>query len=145
MKSDPGTLDVFANLRFFGDRLDPNCISDILDTSPTVAYKKGEVYKRSRGHEIRGRTGLWLISSEGRLESQDLNDHLKYLISFVFPMEDSGRLRRLHEFMRDHGIEADVSCFWYGERGARPPVIREDIRDRLARIPAEIELDFDTD
>ena len=41
--------------------------------------------------------------------------------------------------------EADVPCFWHGEPGARPPVIREDIRERHARIPAEIELDFDTD
>jgi hypothetical protein len=29
--------------------------------------------------------------------------------------------------------------------GARPPVIRKDIRERLARIPVEIELDFDAD
>ena len=94
---------------------------------------------------MRGRTGLWLLSSDGRLASQDLNDHLEYLIELVFPMATSGACSAYRILMRDHGLEADVPCFWHGERGARPPVIREDIRDRLARIPAEIELDFDTD
>ncbi|MGD9617412.1 MAG: DUF4279 domain-containing protein [Alphaproteobacteria bacterium] len=144
-KTEPGTLDVFASLRFFGDRLEPSRITEILDAAPTVAYRKGEIFKRVRGNEVRGRTGLWLISSEHRVEIPDLNDHLDYLLGIVFSGKRPDRLPRLQELMRADGIEADVPCFWYGEKGARPPIIREDIRERLARIPAGLELDFDTD
>jgi len=51
-KSGPKALDVFASLRFFGDRLEPRRISEILNTIPTLAYRKGEVFKKSRGTDI---------------------------------------------------------------------------------------------
>jgi Domain of unknown function (DUF4279) len=144
-KSEPATLDAFASLRFFGDRLEPGRITQILTKAPTLAYRKGEIFKKSRGHEIRGRTGLWLASSEAHVSSKDLNEHLEYLLTIVFPENDEDELIRLRALMLEVGIEADASCFWYGERGARAPVIRDDIRERFARIPAEIEEDFDTD
>ena len=52
---------------------------------------------------------------------------------------------RLRTLMRDDGLEADISCFWYGEKGAKPPQIPEEIRAGFARIGATIETDFDSD
>ncbi len=144
-KSEPSTLVTFASLRLSGDRLKPNRITTVLNIAPTVAYRKGEIYKRSRGHEVRGRTGLWLLSSEGRTCSSDLNEHIEYLLNTIFPDGADAKLEALREVMREDGLEVDIGCFWHGEHGARPPVIRDDIRARLARIPAEIESDFDTD
>src|SRR3954454_180929 len=144
-KSEPKTLGTYAGLRFSGDRLQPSRVSDILNATPTTAYRKGEVYKRFREHEARGRTGLWLISSKSRVHSSDLNDHLDYLLEIVCPDCSDNRLAALRDLMRDDGLEADVPCFWHGEAGARPPIIRDDIRERFARIPATIETDFDTD
>ncbi|TMK30324.1 MAG: hypothetical protein E6G69_10050 [Alphaproteobacteria bacterium] len=97
-KPEPGTLQTYASLRFSGDELEPQRLTAILNARPEVAYRKGDVFKVSRGQEVRGRTGVWVISSKGDIPN-----------------------------------------------GAKPPVIREDIRDRLARIPAEIWADFDTD
>jgi Domain of unknown function (DUF4279) len=144
-KSNPRTLEAFASLRFFGDRLEPRRITEILDTMPTLAYRKGDVFKKSMGQEIRGRTGLWLASSEGHVNSTDLNEHLDYLLTIVFSDDTEDKLSRLRILMHEAGIEADATCFWYGEHGARAPVIRDDIRSRFARIPAEVEEDFDTD
>jgi|ERR1051325_2533005 len=144
-KSEPKTLSTFASLRFSGDQLEPPRLSDLLGALPTTAYRKGEVYKRFRGHEARGRTGLWLLSSKGQVDSLDLNDHLEYLLDAVLPDPSEERLRQIQLLMHDFGLEADASCFWHGEHGAKPPVVRDDIRARLARIPAEIETDFDTD
>ena len=47
--------------------------------------------------------------------------------------------------MRQFDLEADVDCFWYGDHGATPPVIPDDIRAAFAQIGATIETDFDTD
>jgi hypothetical protein len=141
-KSSPGTLKAFASLRFRGDRLEPDRLTEILGNTPTLAYRKGEAFKRSRGQEARGRTGLWMLSTEKHISSIELDEHLRYLLAMLFPADTRGRLDRLRELMREQQIAADVSCFWYGEAGAEAPVIAEDVRSALARLPAEIETDF---
>ena len=144
-KAESVTLITFASLRFGGDRLEPERVTDILCSSPDTAYRKGEVYKRVREHEVRGKTGLWLVSSEHRVDSLDLNDHLEYLLAIVFPNSGEDRLARLHELMREQEIEADVPCFWHGRHGSAAPRVRPDIVRRFALLPAEIEPDFDAD
>ena len=136
------TAKTFASLRFKGDRLEPSQVTEILDEAPTTAYRKGEIYKRSRGQEIRGRTGLWLLSSRGHIQSEDLNDHLKYLVKILFPGGSQERVERLHHLMRDGHVEADVGCFWQGGPGASPPTIAQEVRKALKKLPAEIETDF---
>jgi Domain of unknown function (DUF4279) len=146
-KSEPSTLIASASLIFAGDRLDPDRITTLLDVRPTTAYRKGEVYKRSRGHEVIGRTGLWLLSSRGHLKSDELNDHLVYLKAIVFPTPTGANdlVVPLKMLMRADGLTAELSCFWYGEHGASEPEIPEDIRAAFSQIGATIETDFDTD
>jgi hypothetical protein len=140
-KTEAKAPTTFASLRFRGDRLEPRRVSEILNAKPTTAYHKGEVYKQSRGHQVRGRTGLWLLSSKGHVQSPDLCDHLEYLLGVLFPEGSADREKRLHELLRDGHIEADVSCFWYGP-GASMPSIPPDFRKAFGRLPARIETDF---
>ena len=131
-----------------GDRLEPGDVTEILRTDPTTAYRKGEVYRRDRNtHQIaRGRTGLWLLSSKGHVQSSDLNDHLRYLLEVLFYTGDSSdRVARLGEMPRDGHIEADVNCFWYGRPGTPQPTIPEDVVSAFNRLPAHIETDFQVD
>ena len=128
-----------------GDKLEPAWISDLLGVQPETAYRKGEVYKRSRGHEVRGRTGLWSLSSKHRVDSPDLNDHLSHLVGILFRDDRPDLLHSLRELMQKEGLEADVPCFWYGEHGAKPPVIPDQVRAAFAQLGATIETDFDTD
>lgn len=120
-------------------------MTEILGAAPTTAYRKGEIFKRNRGHEARGHTGVWVLSSDGHVPDPDLGGHLKYLVAVLVSGNFEERLRELHDLMREEQIEADVSCFWYGKSGAQPPVIPEDVRTVLARLPAKIEMDFHTD
>lgn len=144
-KSEAGTLSTFASLSFAGDKLNPASISKLLGVEPTTAYRKGEVYKRTRGHEVVGRTGLWLLSSRGHVDSGELSDHLAYLKAVIFPDAGNDLVTPIQTLMRKAGVEADVSCFWYGEHGASPPLIPDEIRAAFASIGATIETDFDTD
>jgi hypothetical protein len=144
-KSKSGTLLASASLIFAGDRLEPDRITELMGVQPTTAYHKGEVYRRSRGHEVRGRTGLWLVSSKRRVPGGELSDHLAYLSGFLKPEEGNDPIDAIRKMMCEFGLEAEVSCFWYGEHGAEPPVIPEDVRAAFAQIGATIETDFDTD
>ena len=125
-KSEPRTLTTYADLRFLGDGLRPNRITELLGVRPTTAYEKGEVYKHVRGRDVRGRTGLWRLSTKGRSDSADLREHLSYLIAILFPPGDCDLIERLQTLMREDGIEADVSCFWHGEHGAEAPLVPKD-------------------
>jgi hypothetical protein len=57
----------------------------------------------------------------------------------------SPQIAGIGALMRQFDLEADVDCFWYGDHGATPPVIPDDIRAAFAQIGATIETDFDTD
>jgi hypothetical protein len=138
-------LRTFGSLRFRGDALEPARVTAILEADPTTAYRKGEIFKQSGGREARGRTGLWLLSSDRQVSSPELDDHLRYLLAILFPQNSEDRIRRLHDLMSEDELAADVDCFWYGKAGAAFPVISEDVRAALARLPAAIETDFQTD
>lgn len=134
----------FAAIRFRGDRLVPRHLTEILHTQPTLAYRKGEIYKRdSRGHEACGRTGLWLLSTEKRVGSTEVVDHLRYLIGVLFPDGADDRIIPLRNLLQDRHIEADVPVFWHGAPGQPQPTIPDSIRNTFRRVPAQIEQDFE--
>src|SRR5262249_8697726 len=131
--------------RFVGDRLDPASVTSILGVEPTLAYQKGETYKRSRGHEIKGRSGLWLLTTRRRFDSLRLQDHFEELLDTLLPNGSDRLIEPLRALMKRDELEADVSCFWHGEHGATPPEIPEETRAAFDKIGARIEKDFQTD
>ena len=54
MTNSESMIRVFATLRFAGDALDPDEISDVVKERPTKAHRKGEIYRpsprKSRGY-----------------------------------------------------------------------------------------------
>jgi Domain of unknown function (DUF4279) len=136
---------VFATLRFSGDRLEPHQISAILAAQPTKAYRKGERYRAGpRAGYLFGHTGVWVLATDSAVDAVELDAHLEYLISLVFGRPDrEERLKQLKGLMSREGIKADVSCFWRGDPGTRPPAIPRDVITRFDELPAEIETDFE--
>jgi hypothetical protein len=137
----------FATLRFCGDRLDPDRITAILGVQPTKAYRKGETYlARPRAGYVTGRTGVWVFASDGVVNNVELDRHLEYVVDLIFREPDrEERLKQLHRLMSRDRIKADVSCFWRGGPGTRPPSIPGNVISRLNEVPAEIETDFEVD
>ena len=66
MKTESPTT--FAAIRFTGDALEPQRITEIVHTAPTTAYRSGQVYKRSRGREVRAPEHEPVVSSGGASE-----------------------------------------------------------------------------
>ncbi len=140
-----GTVKTYAILRFAGDKLDPREISDILGVDATRAYRKDEEYFAGpRTGMVRGRTGIWLLSTDEVVESPELGQHISHLVGLIFE-GNADRSARLHQLIMDRGLNAHVSCFWHGRAGASVPEIPASAIDAFKRLPAEIETDFDTD
>ena len=72
-----GEVDrAIVSLRFFGDALEPERISDLLQCQPSFAHRKGDeiVGKRSNVRRI-AKTGAWIIKSERKKDSLEEQIH----------------------------------------------------------------------
>ena len=141
------TISAFATLRFVGDALDPDEISEALKQKPKRAYRRGETCRPGRrSPELIGKTGLWYFSTDRVIPSKDLGDHLDALIRLIAPFADDGkRLRTLREIMERENLQAHVTCFWRGFPGAKEPAIPSVATEAFGRLGAGIETDFDTE
>ncbi len=128
--------------------MDPDRVSAVLRVAPTKAWRKGERYFAGphSGYLI-GRTGTWFLATDDAVANADLGRHLDYLIGLVSagPHDREARSAPLQELMARDQLKADVSCFWRGEKGEKPPVIPTEALEKLQRLPAEIETDFAAD
>ena len=137
-------VKAYASLRFVGDALDPREISRILGVDATRAYRKGERYCAGpRTGELTGRTGIWLLITDGLVDSRELKDHVQYLVDLIF--RDDQRAVRLRQMIAEENLKAQLSCFWHGTAGARAPVVSRAAIEAFSTLPAAIETDFDTD
>ena len=146
MTSDAPAAHAFATLRFAGDSLDPAELSGVLRVEPTIAYRKGERYRIGGEKSAVGKTGLWMITTEGRFPEQDLRAHLDaiaYLIAAdpKHPARDE-RLAGLRAIVQLRRLEPVATVFWHGPSGARVPSIHASFRDLVARIHGAVEEDF---
>ena len=140
----PDAAKAFVTMRFAGDRLDPEEISRVLNFRPTQAYRKGEVYSSgSRSGTHVGRTGVWYIASNSAIPGQNLDHHLGFIFSLLFPGPgDVSRVIQLRELMKKKSIKAHVTLFWHGRPGVRKPTIKPVVADIFKLIPADVQIDF---
>lgn len=108
-------MTVFVDLQLTGDHLDPDEISAIVPVPPRTAYRKGESYYAGpRTGYLRGRTGVWYVTSE-YVESSTLADHVAFLQRFPLP--------KLRDIIQRRGLRATISVF--GGRGPIPATLIE--------------------
>jgi uncharacterized protein DUF4279 len=148
MKSERGARRAYASLRIRGDSLDPDHVTRTLRVFPTIAYGKGmKYYAGERTGELVGRTGVWLLSTKDIVASENLYHHLMYIMAILAPNpKEFAPLTYLHAMLaKQKDLHADVACFWHGRFGERRPSIPRAISEFLKIIPAELEVDFETD
>ena len=71
-----------ATLRFFGDDLDPADITAALGSQPSVAARKGEIWRTPAGTEKVARRGFWRLETE-RCSPGALDGQIDELLSAV--------------------------------------------------------------
>jgi len=146
-KSDAADVISFATFRITGDRLVPSEITNLLEIAPTVAYQKGEKIKFGpRSPESTGKTGIWYLSTDHIVSSSLLDDHLRYIFkAVVLPAGDALRFPKLHNLLRRKNLKAHLTIFWHGPPKAKKPPIPPMFAGIFGMLPADIQVDFDTD
>lgn len=141
MKIEASPLRAFATLRFEGDALDPSAVTDALQESPTLAYRKGEPFKLGkRGLAKVGQTGYWFLNTKGQVGTHDLNDHAAFLIDRL--AGEASRLDRLKALVEGEALSTLVTLFWFGSAGTTPPLVDVRLERLIGSLNGGIETDF---
>src|ERR1041385_4178427 len=70
--------------------LDPEVISQMTGLNPDKKEKRAAERKNYKGEVITPhQEGFWMISSEGKVESKDINDHIGYLLALLLPHQST--------------------------------------------------------
>ena len=107
-----------AALRIYGDHLDPSAVTTTLRIHPSSTQEKGEVFINSLGRERTARVGLWVLSSEGHVDSLDLRRHLDWLIERLLASASD-----LYLIREQSDVEMYVHCIWWSRYGDGGPVL----------------------
>ena len=134
----------FVTLRFAGDDLDPRDISAILPIEPTRAHRKGEDFLAGpHAGTLRGRTGIWFLTTDKLVPSDDLDDHLRFVQDLLYPEpKDDPRISKLRDILERTHSHARVTCFWHGDPGEPTPQITDGFKSAIEPLAADIETDF---
>lgn len=107
--------------------LDPATITDWTGLHPDKMAKRGDERRNYNGDLIAPHDeGFWMISSEGKVNSKDINDHLGFLLRLLLPHRD--KLLRVTSEMNG---EAYFDVLWtsnYLYAGTGPIISRESLQ-----------------
>jgi hypothetical protein len=68
--------------------LDPNAVSQITGLKSDRTAKRGDERRNYKGDLVSPHDeGFWMISSAGRVDSKDVNDHVKFLLAMLLPYQ----------------------------------------------------------
>lgn len=95
----------YATLRIYGHDLDPAKVTDALGVEPTSSQKRGDkVGPEHRKRELP--VGGWFLTSKGYVESDDIADHILWLLEHVSSTLPSVRII-------DEVTLVNIFCCWH--------------------------------
>jgi hypothetical protein len=133
-KSDYPTCECcFSTLYIETGDMDPNYVTGRLNLKPTSIQRKGESANRfsNRTNPLSG----WSLSSEARVDSKDLRNHMDWLLDQIACQKAE------MESLRRAGCVFRVWCYWLSKAGHGGPIISVSQIKRLAELELEIYLD----
>lgn len=121
-----------------GQSLLPEQVTKAIGIQPDQSAQKGDE-KRNNQREIIGvhSESFWVLSTEGKIESKDINDHLRHLLSLLLPYRET-----ILKFAEDGETYFDVlwkSTYLYAGTG---PVIERGCLYGVAQLGAGMGFDI---
>jgi hypothetical protein len=110
-----------AMLRVY--RVDPDEVTCRLGLTPTYSGRKGEVKMNDSGRTRTMPQDVWLLSSEGAVQSKDIRRHLDWLLAKLLPVKDA-----LLELQGVPGVAMNVECIWWSTGDGGPVLWPEQMR-----------------
>jgi hypothetical protein len=116
----------------------PEFWTNYFGVEPDMQSVKGQfrVTPSGRISKFPARIGVWNITSEAVVRSDDLTPHLRYLVDRLgLPRPD------LRELIARTGARMRFFCYWVNESGQRVPDVPDDIRAMMEAMGGTVEID----
>lgn len=139
LEENPNCAQTHVSFRIIGDMLDPDIITARLGLVPDTAGRKGQVraVNPRTGRKYYYRTGIWIISTAGKLDSTSLERHLSYLLDILKPVKPE-----LDRLLDEFSLRTDFFAFWVSRYGQGGPILSPEIMRRMADLPIPFGLDI---
>lgn len=127
-----------ALMMFSGEALDPESISSLLDLNPSSSNRKGDPMARPRPDRPTplARKGVLSFSTHRSVVSNDINDHLRYLLGATLPVSQQLKAR----LDRDH-LDWEIVLFIVDPPADWRALVEKPIADTLGKLGIELILD----
>jgi hypothetical protein len=106
LEENPNCEKTHVSFRLVGEGLLPRVVERVTGLAGDFSAAKDEVRRSRTGREIRQRTGVWLITSKGQVDSTSVERHLICLLEKLEPVK-----KDLLAVAREQGVEADFVCY----------------------------------
>ncbi|MGH9352157.1 MAG: DUF4279 domain-containing protein [Terriglobia bacterium] len=119
-----------AILDFSGDHIEPGEILNLVSVRPAFAIAKGESLSAKRPElSQRARTGYCGFSTNGHVYTEDINDHIEFLLDEV-----ENNLTKIERIIREKNVSWKITCFFSESHINLCANLRESIVDRAKNI-----------
>lgn len=116
------------------EELNPDSISQDLGILPTTSHRKGDAFGKNALHYRR--TACWGISSQGIVESWDVDSHMMWLVEQM-----RGKVEKIRWF-HAQGYEIAVRICWVDRGGTGGPSLSAESIKELAALGASLNVDW---
>jgi hypothetical protein len=125
-----------AALCIYGISLNPDEITRRMGIKPTESFAKGTIFKSRSGKKGLASRGTWILDSDKHINSQDLTDHIRWVLSEI--------PKHIHRIDRFPGVDdTRLICFYFANKigGFEMP---NDVLIRLEELGLKFQLDIYT-
>jgi hypothetical protein len=137
LEENPNCEYTHATFRLVGDALIASTIEARTGITGDFAYERDQVRRSKTGRGIRQPTGVWYITSEGRVGSTNVERHLSYLLEIVEPAK-----RELLEVAAEQSLRMDFYCYWISATGQGGPGLSAESMKRIADLDATLNFEL---
>jgi hypothetical protein len=135
---EPSCERTAAELQIYSGDVRPESVTSRLEITPTSEVTLGEPSKyRNPENPPRGKVNAWFLSSEEKIESMDVRDHLDWLLERIIPRRDA-----LLALQQEPGVLMSVYCPWWAKTGGGGPTLWPEQMRALADLNLECTFGF---
>ncbi len=131
-----GPERVRATFRVYHPGLEPDQITELLEITPSVAWRCGDDeygWRKRLGHKAP--SGGWLLSSRTVIRGNNAMAHIDWLLDQL-----TGKAGTIKD-LQDHGFMVDVVVGWHASSWNTTPALTPEIMRRLGKLSLPIWFD----